>query len=214
MYLSSDQLLPQLLVVCGLLYLLTLYAAVRYAPWQKLMVRENSNTYFAALVGILFFWMLGTEIEAGAVFHLSAMTSLTLMVGWQFAIIGGSFVLAGLILTQQGEWLAFLPSSLVSILVPVMMTWFLLVLVLVRSLLPKHFFIYIFFNAFFTGAIIHDERRSCHDKPVVAVGRTVRVIVEWFCYLDSADAVSRGCIEWLDYDSAGWIKAGVGFNFQ
>ncbi|KHF26350.1 hypothetical protein JV46_16410 [Solemya velum gill symbiont] len=81
MYLSSEQLLPQLLVACGLLYLLMLYAAVRYAPWQKLMVRENSNTYFATLVGMLFLWMLGTEIEGGAVFHLSAMTSLTLMVG-------------------------------------------------------------------------------------------------------------------------------------
>jgi uncharacterized membrane protein len=196
MYLSSEQLLPQLIVVCGLIYLFVLYAAVRYAPWKKLMVRENSNTFFATLVGMLFLWMLGTEIEAGAVFHLSAMTSLTLMVGWQFAVIGGSLVLAGLILAQQGEWLTFLPSSMVSILVPVVMTWFLLALV--RSLLPKHFFIYIFFNAFFTGAISMMSAAVCTVSMLLLSGEPFESLwngfVIWIPLMLFPEAVLNGWI--------------------
>ena len=150
MFIESDGLITELVYISGILYALVLYAAVRYAPWYKLFARGNSNIYFGALVSIFFLWLMGTRFEVGTVFHLSALTSLTLMVGWQFAIIGGSLVLAGVLLGQQGDWNSFLPSSLVGVLVPVMVTW--LILMVIRSLLPKHFFIYIFFNAFFAGA--------------------------------------------------------------
>ena len=63
--------------------------AARHAPWRKLLDGSNSNVFFGALVSMLILWVLRTEMEEGLVFHLSAMTALTLMFGWSMAIIGG-----------------------------------------------------------------------------------------------------------------------------
>lgn len=125
--------------------------AVRMAPWRRLLVKEQSNVYFGALVGLLVLWTLRTEVAAGLVFHLSAMTTLTLMFGWSLALLGGLVVLLGVALTGQALLVDIPVSFLVEVLVPVTFTQFLLVVV--RSMLPKHFFIYIFVNAFLTGGL-------------------------------------------------------------
>jgi uncharacterized membrane protein len=131
--------------IAGAVYI----TALRFAPWRKLLDRGNSNVFFGALVSMLLLWVLRTEMEQGLVFHLSAMTALTLMFGWSMAIIGGSIVLAGVTLFGLGDWGGFFPSLIVEVILPASLTW--LSLLLVRALLPKNFFIYVFINAFFTG---------------------------------------------------------------
>jgi uncharacterized membrane protein len=125
--------------------------AIRLAPWRRLMVREQSNVFFGALVALLVLWALRTEVADGLVFHLSAITTLTLMFGWSLAIIGGLVVFVGTVLTGQAQWLDIPVSFLVEILMPVTFTQ--AALVVVRSALPKHFFIYVFINAFLVGGL-------------------------------------------------------------
>ena len=126
--------------------------AVRHAPWRKLLDGSNSNVFFGALVGMIVLLILRTEMQEGLVFHLSAMTALTLMFGWSMAIIGGSIVLCAVILFGMGDWSGFFPSMIVEVFAPASLTW--LSLVLVRAWLPKNFFIYVFINAFLTGGIV------------------------------------------------------------
>ena len=126
-------------------------AAVRFAPWRKLLDRGNSNVFFGALVCMLVLWLLRTDMEEGLVFHLSAMTALTLMFGWSMGVLGGAIVLGGVTLFGLGDWSGFFPSLIVEVILPASLTW--LSLLLVRAWLPKNFFIYVFVNAFFTGGI-------------------------------------------------------------
>ncbi|MDX1269547.1 MAG: hypothetical protein R3311_19405, partial [Oceanisphaera sp.] len=49
----------------------------------------RSNVFFGAVVGMLVLWALRTEVTHGLVFHLSAVTAMTLMFGWSLSVIGG-----------------------------------------------------------------------------------------------------------------------------
>jgi uncharacterized membrane protein len=73
------------------------------------------------------------------------------MFGWQFALVAVSLVL--LITTWQGPagWETFAVNALVMGAVPVLFTWFMLYAC--QRWLQHNFFIYVFINAFFTGAL-------------------------------------------------------------
>ena len=152
MQLSGSLFSTQFIGMTAVAAAVVMLVAVRHAPWRKLLDGSNSNVFFGALVCMLILWVLRTEMEEGLVFHLSAMTALTLMFGWSMAIIGGSIVLGAVILFGMGDWSGFFPSMLVEVLAPASLTWF--SLLLVRALLPKNFFIYVFINAFLTGGVV------------------------------------------------------------
>lgn len=196
MFLPGELLLTELHLLAGGLYILILLVALRTASWQKLLSENNSNVYFGALVAVFFLWLMGTRFEVGIAFHLSALTSLTLMVGWQFAVLGGSLVLVALIVVQQNHWAAFLPTALVGILVPVMLTWFMLMLV--RSILPKHFFIYIFINAFLTGALASAAAATAAASLLLISGIPFEQLwnrfIIWFPLMLFPEAVLNGWI--------------------
>ena len=152
MQLAGELFSTQFLMLSAVATSVILVAALRYAPWRKLLDRSNSNVFFGALVSMLMLWVLRTEMEEGLVFHLSAMTALTLMFGWSMAVIGGSLVLSAVILFGMGDWSGFFPSAIVEVILPASLTW--LLLLLVRASLPKNFFIYVFINAFLTGGVV------------------------------------------------------------
>ncbi len=136
----------------AVVYGAALLLALRLMPWKRLLDSKQSNVFFGSVVGLLALWALRTEVADGLVFHLSAMTSLTLMFGWSLAVIGGSLVLLGATLAGLADWAGFPVNALTEVVVPVTLTQ--VALVLVRSALPKHFFIYIFVNAFIVGGLV------------------------------------------------------------
>lgn len=152
MQLSGELFTTQFIMVSSIVAGAGVLAAIRYAPWRKLLAGGNSNVFFGALVSLLLLWVMHTEMEEGLVFHLSAMTALTLMFGWSMAIIGGALVSLGIVVFGYGDWGGLGPSLIVEVILPASLTW--LSLLLVRFLLPKNFFIYIFINAFFTGGAV------------------------------------------------------------
>ena len=130
----------------------SLVLACRLAAWRRLFDRDQSNVFFGALVALLVLWVLRTEVAEGLVFHLSAMTALTLLFGWSLAVIGGVLVLVGVSLAGLADWTGLPLNALVEVVVPATLTQSLLVIV--RSVLPKHFFIYVFVNAFLVGGVV------------------------------------------------------------
>jgi uncharacterized membrane protein len=92
-----------------------------------------------------------TAVLPGLEFHLLGMTTVTLMLGWSFAVLAGSIALVGVTVAGLSGWSGLPVNALLDVLVPATVTQSLLVLA--RSALPKHFFVYVFLNAFVAGGV-------------------------------------------------------------
>jgi uncharacterized membrane protein len=151
MDIPADLLPVSSLWIAALVYATLLLIAGLTAPWDKLLDKEGSNIYFGAVAFIAVVWILRAGIEPGHNYHLLGATALCLMFGWQFALLAVSLVL--LITTWQGPagWETFAVNALVMGAVPVLFTGFMLYAC--QRLLPHNFFIYVFINAFLTGAL-------------------------------------------------------------
>jgi uncharacterized membrane protein len=133
-------------------YGLACFKALQWADWQRLGRSSQLNVFLGACVALMLLWSLRTEIQPGFSWHLSGMVSLTLMFGWALALLGGSLVLVAITAVGLNDWLGFLPSAVLHILLPVSLTT--LVLAVVRLYLPKHYFVYVFINAFLAGGVV------------------------------------------------------------
>ncbi len=149
----SGELFPKSWIwVCAGLYAWILWRAARWANWHRLLDGNQSNVFLGAVVCVIVMWTLRTPIQPGFEWHLSGMVTLTLMFGWSLAIFAGSLALFGTTLAGLNDWLGFAPSALVFIVLPATLTQ--IILGLVRAYLPKHYFVYVFINAFFAGGLI------------------------------------------------------------
>jgi len=132
-------------------YALVLGWALYSAPWYKIRDRENLNVFLGATVAVLLLWTLKAGIRPGMSFHLLGATLLMLMFGWQFALLSLSLVLVGQAAYGNITWFSFSLNALLMAAVPVLFSFALFRLSL--RYLPKHFFIYTLFNAYFCAAL-------------------------------------------------------------
>lgn len=132
-------------------YALALGLAIWLAPWRQLRRGTPLHLLAGATVGLMILWAMRTAVLPGLEFHLLGMTTVTLMLGWSFAVLAGSLALVGAALAGFGGWSGLPINAVLDVLVPATLTQSLLVLA--RSALPKHFFVYVFLNAFVAGGI-------------------------------------------------------------
>ncbi len=141
---------PLLLSAQGLFALALLHAVWR-APWWRLRDGVAQHAWLAMTVGVLLLWQIRAQLPSGLAIHLLGATLLTLMFGRQFALISLSIVLLVTSATGQADWAAFGLNGLLMGVLPVALSWSFGRLVATR--LPRHFFVYIFLNAFLGGAL-------------------------------------------------------------
>ena len=147
-----DALLPlSWLWVGNLLFALVLLLALIRAPWFHLRDPQAANVWLGACVGVLLLWTLNGGIVEGMGFHLLAVTILTLMFGWQFAVISVALILVGVGLNHDCGWTAFGWNGLSMGVVPIAVTT--AVLRFSERRLPPNYFVYIFVAAFFSGIL-------------------------------------------------------------
>ncbi len=152
MELSGELFSGRWLLAFAVLYGFAAFKAVRWADWQRFGRGRQVHVFFGACVALMLLWTLRTEVQPGFSWHLSGLVSLTLMFGWSLALLGGSLVLFGITLAGLNDWSGFLPSVVLHTLMPVSLTQ--VILVLVRTYLPKHYFVYVFINAFLASGLI------------------------------------------------------------
>ncbi len=140
------------LVVAGIFYVLILIQALRMAPWRRLRDSEQLHVFLGACVVLILLWHMRVSVQPGLVFHLLGVTSVTLMFGWSLGIVAASLALAGVTFNSGLGWEGFLLNAFSTGVVPVTLSQVLLVLI--RSLLPKHFFVYVLANAFLTAGVV------------------------------------------------------------
>jgi uncharacterized membrane protein len=135
----------------ALVYALLLLVALRTAPWPKLADNEASHVYFGAIACVVVVWILRADLGPGYNYHLLGATTLCLMFEWQFALLAISLALLITTWQQQAGWEAFALNALLMGALPILLTRALLYLS--QRWLAHNFFIYIFLNAFFAGAL-------------------------------------------------------------
>ncbi len=126
--------------------------AVRTAPWHKIKGDRHAQHVFFGVTAVLALLWYGTaSIGEGLSFHFLMMTTVTLLFGWQFALLAA--LIALMILSGIGAvgWDALAVNWLLMGGVPAMLTWW--ILVAAYRWLPHHFFVYVFLNAFLAAGI-------------------------------------------------------------
>jgi len=151
MELAGELFSPTLRWWLGALYGLALYYALRMAPWRRLRDSEQLHVFLGACVSLILLWSMRIQAVPGLQFHMLGVTSLTLMFGWSLALLAASLALLAVTLNGAAGWDGFVLSTFTLALLPITLTQVLLVVV--RSLLPKNFFIYVLVNGFFTGGL-------------------------------------------------------------
>jgi uncharacterized membrane protein len=126
--------------------------AVRWADFARLQRDGVSGAYFGSIVVLLMIWALRTDLQPGMEWHLAGMVFMTLAWGWSLALLGGLLAQVGLAFAGIHDWTSIAPTLWVLVLLPAAVTQ--VVLGLVRAYLPKHFFVYVFVDAFFCGALV------------------------------------------------------------
>ena len=106
-------------VAVGLVMLICLAFATSTADWAALRAApERQHVLLGGLVALLLLWLLTLRVVEDLWIHLLGVTSLTLIVGWRFAILGATLVLFAY-LWFEGQPLAAVPLSwLFSVLLP------------------------------------------------------------------------------------------------
>lgn len=152
MELAADPFSSQLLWGFGILYGIALYFAVRMAHWRRLRNSEQLHVFLGACVALILLWQVRAQVDPLWSFHLLGVTTVTLMFGWSLAIIASSLALLAITFNGDQGWSGLLINSITVGVLPITLTQ--VILVLVRSLLPKNFFIYVLVNGFLTAGFV------------------------------------------------------------
>lgn len=151
MELNSELFSPTLKWWLLFLYVAALVLALRLAPWRRLRDGEQLHVFLGSCVALIALWHVRAQVEPQLAFHLLGVTAVTLMFGWSLAVLAATSALLALILNGRTEWEMVPINALLTVLLPITLTQ--ISLVVVRSRLPKNFFIFVLGNGFITAGL-------------------------------------------------------------
>ena len=146
-------LLPVPLMWLGNIFMLVLvFLAIRKSSFTELLNNKPSqHVYFGAMVALLVLWKIKAGISPGLGFHHLGATMFTLMFGWPLALLGLSTVMVASTLLQHNEVVSLGVNGLLSVAIPVFVSYG--ILRLSQKRLPDNYFIYIYVVAFFGAGL-------------------------------------------------------------
>jgi len=133
-------------------WLLLFALSVWRAPWKRLAESEQSNLWLGMVVLLMLVWSLKAGVKPGLALHLLGANVFTLAFGPHLAFVGLSLVTLGVTLNGAAGVLAFGVNALLLAGFSVFVSN--LLFQKLTAVLPKHFFIYIFVNAFLGSGVV------------------------------------------------------------
>ena len=125
------------------------------APWRVwLEDRERQWVWLGSLGVLLAIWAMKAGVTPGLSVRFLLVSSLTLMHGWQLAVIGGALALAVMCAVGLAAWPAFGADLLCTVIVPAIVTT--QIHQLVHARLPHNYFIYFFVTVFVGSAVAYN----------------------------------------------------------
>ncbi|HKK13147.1 MAG TPA: energy-coupling factor ABC transporter permease [Gammaproteobacteria bacterium] len=134
-----------------LLYAVVLGVAVWRAPWRELAKPGMLHGFLGASTLLMVLWSLQAGVNPGLGFHLLGATLLTLMFGWELAVVAQGIVLVAVTAYGMGGWHSFSMNALLTGVIPVAVSYG--VYRAVDRWLPNNIFVYIFLCAFFGAGL-------------------------------------------------------------
>ncbi|GAB54899.1 hypothetical protein GPUN_0761 [Glaciecola punicea ACAM 611] len=127
------------------------YVASKVDYTRIIKERKWQHIIFGSIVGILFLWSFRVSIYDGLTMHFLWLTTLTLVLGFRWAVLVATTAL--LIMTAIGteQWSMLGVNGLFGVLLPILITYGIFAFSFHR--VPRQLFVYIFVCAFFPGAI-------------------------------------------------------------
>lgn len=122
---------------------------IDYAGFMR--VPRRQHIFGGASIAIMLLWLLRAGISPGLGVHILGITALTLLLGWRLAIVGATVALVGTAFTGTEEWSVLGLLGVVTVLVPVGVTY--CIWSLLDRHLPANLFIYILGCGFFGAGI-------------------------------------------------------------
>lgn len=121
------------------------------APWGRLRDPERLNVWLGMVVLLTLIWSLKAGVKPGLVLHLLGATVFTLSFGPALAFVGLSLVMLGVALNEGAGAFAYAINALLLGGLGVLFSQGLFRLF--SWIFPRHFFVYIFVNAFLGSAL-------------------------------------------------------------
>ena len=152
MTLAADLLPGWLNTSLWLVLIITCILAGRFADWRALRsVPRRYHLLFGGTLGCLVLWLISVNTIEGLWFHFLGVTSLTLLLGWRFAILGGTAAILGHTLLIQQPLSAAAAAWLLTVAIPATVSrWLVHRLRRIRS---RNLFIYML-GAGFGGGLL------------------------------------------------------------
>ena len=151
MLLTAELFTPAPLLLAAGGYAAIMWRALRTAPWWQLYQPGRLPLFAMGVTGLAVLWSLNAGVSPGLSLHYLAVTTVTLMFGWQFALLAVAFALLPVALFTGQDWASLPLAALLSGVLPVLVSYG--VLRLVERTLPPHPFIYIYLCAFAGAAL-------------------------------------------------------------
>ncbi len=152
LHIPAELMPTSVLWLLNALFLTMLIYAASKTPFKKFLENvSGQHVYFGAMVALFLLWGIKAGISPGLGFHHLGATLFTLMFGWPLAIFGLSIIMLASVLLQHNELISLGANGVLSIIIPVMVSYG--ILRLSQKFLPDNFFIYIFIAAFFGAGI-------------------------------------------------------------
>ena len=175
-----------------------LAVAVLSAPWRAwLDDRERQWVWLASLALLVGIWSMKAGFTPGLSVRFLLVTALTLMHGWQLAVIGGAMVLLVLATVGSVAWGSFGADLLCMAVIPALLTAKLHELVHAR--LPHNYFVYFFVTVFVGSALAYNLAGLARLAILAASGSLAAAHVgpEYFAVLplmSFGEAVANGMV--------------------
>ncbi|MGB1238024.1 MAG: energy-coupling factor ABC transporter permease [Pseudomonadales bacterium] len=136
----------------GALLALLLLGAIRCAPWRHVFANTGLQHLFAgAVVLLLVLWSIKAQLATGFEIHLLGITAVTLIIGWDLALIAGCLALGALSFLHGAELSSFTANAVLTLVLPIALTR--VVARWVDSWQVNNFFVYLFVCGFFCAAL-------------------------------------------------------------
>ncbi len=117
-----------------------------FYTFPKQWFSRHYNIFFALCVVLMLLWSMKAGIHTGMEYHYLGATLLTLMFGWQLALMGIIIEVSVLVIREVIEWQIFALNVFLMGVIPIIVSS--LVLKLVERIEPNHFIIYFFVGTF------------------------------------------------------------------
>ena len=152
LHIPAELMTSSVMWLLNALFLSILLYAASKTPFKKFLENvSGQHVFFGAMVMLFLLWGVKAGVSPGLGFHHLGATLFTLMFGWPLAIFGLSIIMLASVLLQHNELISLGANGVLSIIIPVMVSYG--VLRLSQRFLPDNFFIYIFIAAFFGAGI-------------------------------------------------------------